>query len=105
MLPEMGGPHPAEDDRDRGIDPLGDAGDLDPSPPVGMQNRKPDHLRPLRPQHGFHALRREFAVVPVQHLDIVTVRLQHGRHVENPHRRGLDVFRVQPPIEKIRIDQ
>lgn len=105
VLPEVRGSHAAEHDYDPGIDPLRHPGDLDPAPAVGVQDRKPDDLRAFLPQGGFEFLRRGRAVVPVQHFDFMAARLQCGAHVEKAHGRRLNVFRVQPGVEKVGVDQ
>jgi hypothetical protein len=43
--------------------------------------------------------------MPVQDIDLAAVLLEDGRHMVKPHGRGLDVFRAQSGVEKIRINE
>ena len=105
MLPQIGGADAAEDNVHGRVDLAGDFGDIDSAPAVGVQNRKPDDIRPFFLQRLPNLLRSEVDVVPVQNLDVVAVLPAKRRHEKNPLRQDTDLLDVSTLFEKVGINE
>src|SRR3972149_2996879 len=105
MLPEKGRSNSTKNNLNLWKNLFSSPGDIYSAPSVGMDDGKPDHIRPFLSNGVFYLMGCLMDIMPVQYLDIVLIFFKYRTNVIEADRHHSSIFCIESVFKTVGINK